>query len=242
MNGGGPATAGPGYHSLVWENGVLWVLDQRLLPSETQYLRADTVTVVDDAIRALAQHGRSVVPARSAPVTVIHHCNTGSLATMDYGTALDVIRAAHESSQRLWVLVDETRPLRQGARLTMWEIQQLGIPAALMVDGAAARQRRTRALAAQAHGVPFCVAAPASTIDLARATGDAMVIEERAGDEVAVIGGRPMAPDGVAVLNPAFAVTPAAFVAGITTEVGVLRPPYPDALAAAVARAGSRTP
>ncbi len=359
MSGDGSGAPTPGYQSLSWDDGVLWVLDQRLLPSETQYIRADAVEVVADAIRtlavrgapaigaaaayglalaaapapgddtpavrerleraavllrstrptavnlawaldrvlrsvagepsaaalsqrvlaeaqaladddrrinrALAEHGRSVVPNRQGPVTVVHHCNTGSLATVDYGTALGVIRAAHEAGQRLWVLVDETRPLLQGARLTMWELQQLGIPAALMVDGAAAHQMRTRgvdlclvgadriaangdvankigtyqlALAAQAHGVPFYVAAPTSTIDLAMPTGDSMVIEERAGDEVAVVGGRRMAPDGVAVLNPAFDVTPAAFVAGIITEVGVIRPPYSDSLAAAVARAG----
>lgn len=360
MSASGGTTAHPGYQSLRWDDGVLWVLDQRRLPGDTRYIRADAVEVVADAIRtlavrgapaigaaaayglalaaapapgddapavrerleraatllratrptavnlawavdrvlrlvageqaaatlsqrvlaeaealadddrrinrALAQHGQSVIPTRPTPVTVIHHCNTGSLATVDYGTALGVIRAAHEAGQRLWVLVDETRPLLQGARLTMWELQQLGIPAALMVDGAAAHQMRTRgvdlclvgadriaangdvankigtyqlALAAQAHGVPFYVAAPTSTIDLATATGDAMVIEERDADEVAVVGGRRMAPEGVSVLNPAFDVTPATLVAGIITEVGVVRPPYAENLALAMVRGKS---
>lgn len=360
MNGDGAGTLGTGYQSLRWDDGILWVLDQRRLPGDTCYIRADAVEVVADAIRtlavrgapaigaaaayglalaaapapgddapavrerleraatllrgtrptavnlgwaldrvlrsvagvesaaalservlavaqaladddrrinrALAQHGQSVIPTRSTPVTVIHHCNTGSLATVDYGTALGVIRAAHEAGQRLWVLVDETRPLLQGARLTMWELQQLGIPAALMVDGAAAHQMRTRdvdlclvgadriaangdvankigtyqlALVAKAHGVPFYVAAPTSTIDLTTATGDAMVIEERDADEVAVVGGRRMAPNGAPVLNPAFDVTPGALVAGIITEVGVVRPPYAQSLARAMARGRS---
>ena len=256
---------------------LAWALDRVLKAAEgapsaaelSHRVLAEASAIADEdrrINRALAQHGQSVMPRRPSAVTVVHHCNTGSLATVDYGTALGVIRAAHEAGQALFVLVDETRPLLQGARLTMWELQQLGIPAALMVDGAAAHQMRTRgvdlclvgadriaangdtankigtyqlALAAKAHGVPFYVAAPTSTIDLAMADGSGMVIEERDGDEVAVIGGRRMAPPGAAVLNPAFDVTPAALVAGIITEVGVLTPPYRDALAAAVARSAA---
>jgi methylthioribose-1-phosphate isomerase len=215
------------------------------------------------ANRAMGQHGVAVIP-RTGHVTIVHHCNTGALATVDYGTALGVIRAAHEAGRDIEVLVDETRPLLQGARLTMWELMQRRIPATLMVDGAAAHAMRTRgvdlclvgadriaangdvankigtyqlAVAARAHGVPFYVAAPTSTIDPATPSGDAMEIEQRAADEVRVIGGRRMAPEGAPVLNPAFDVTPAALVTAIITEVGVLRPPYGDTLADAVRRA-----
>ncbi|MEY2569715.1 MAG: methylthioribose-phosphate isomerase [Acidimicrobiaceae bacterium] len=186
--------------------------------------------------------------------SVLTHCNTGSLACVGYGTALGVVRAAHEQGRRLHVWVDETRPLLQGARLTMWELDRLGIPARLIVDSAAASRFGAGlvdlvlvgadriaahgdvankvgtyglAVLAHHHDVPFYVAAPTSTIDAACPSGSAIEIEERGGDEVS-----PWWPGSVG--NPAFDVTPAALVTAWITEEGVSttppRAPEADAL------------
>jgi methylthioribose-1-phosphate isomerase len=192
------------------------------------------------------------------PLTFIHHCNTGALATVAYGTALGVIRAAHESGRHVFVYVDETRPRLQGARLTAWELGRLGIPHAVIVDGASGHIMRTRrvhaclvgadriaangdtankigtynlALAAGAHAVPFYVAAPTSTIDLALPSGDLIPIEERAAVEITHIEGAPLAAPGSPAYNPAFDVTPAACISAILTEAGIARPPYTRSLA-----------
>lgn len=256
---------------------LAWAVDEVLARSRAagaatpaawavQVLAAADALAAEDvrANRALAHFGLPLIPDRDAPTTIVHHCNTGALATVDYGTALGVIRAAHEAGRTLEILVDETRPLLQGARLTMWELEQLGVPAWLMVDGAAAHLMRTRrvdlclvgadriaangdvankigtyqlALAARAHGVPFYVAAPTSTVDLGTPDGDAMVIEQRDPDEVAVIGGARMAPPGARVLNPAFDVTPAALVTAIITERGIVYPSYDESLRAVITHA-----
>jgi len=187
--------------------------------------------------------------------TLLHHCNTGALATVDYGTALGVIRTAHEQGKRIHVLVDETRPRLQGARLTAWELQQLGIPFTLIVDGAAGHFMRAGrvdmvlvgadrvaangdvankigtymlAVLAQANGVPFYPCVPTSTLDLSLASGDDIPIEERPADEVLglTVGGSPIAPAGVSVANPAFDVTPHRYVTGIITEHGIAYPPF----------------
>ncbi|MCL6596894.1 MAG: S-methyl-5-thioribose-1-phosphate isomerase [Firmicutes bacterium] len=208
-----------------------------------------------DTNRAIGRHGLALVPEGAR---IVHHCNTGSLATVDYGTALGVIRAAHEAGRNVHVYVDETRPRLQGARLTTWELAQLGVPHALIADGAAAHIMRTQgvdlclvgcdrvaangdvankigtyalALAAAAHGVPFYVAAPTSTIDLTTPTGDAIPIEERDPGEVLYVGETAIAPAGTKVRNPAFDVTPARYVTAIITEFGVVRPPYEEGLA-----------
>ena len=179
--------------------------------------------------------------------TVLTHCNAGALATGGYGSALGVIRAAIEAGKRIRVLADETRPYLQGARLTAWELHEDGIPVEVITDGMAAHFMRrggivavvvgadriarngdvankigTYGLAclARAHRIPFYVAAPWSTIDLATANGDAIPIEERSRDEVALIGGRSILPDGVGARHPAFDVTPAALVTAIFTERG----------------------
>ncbi len=204
--------------------------------------------------RAMGQHGAALL---GDGVGVLTHCNTGALATAGYGTALGVIRAAWENGKRFAVFATETRPWLQGARLTMWELERLGIPATLIVDSAAASLMRggeigtvvvgadriaangdvankigtyTLALAAAAHEMPFYVAAPTSTIDLATADGAAIPIEERPGDEVTSLAGRAIAPAGASARNPAFDITPAALVAAIVTERGVARAPLDEAL------------
>jgi len=211
--------------------------------------------------RAMGEHGK-VLFHRGA--RILTHCNTGALATGGIGTALGVIRAAHAADPSVRVLVDETRPLLQGARLTAWELARDGIPFVLITDATAAalmaegevthvivgadriaangdviNKIGTYGLAvlAREHGLSFIVAAPTSTIDLGTPTGAEVVIEERAPDEVRGIGlfGRAAAPEGVAVRNPAFDRTPARLVNAIVTEQGVHRPPYADTLRAAVA-------
>jgi len=182
---------------------------------------------------------------------VLTHCNAGGLATADYGTALAVLYAAAEQGRKFQVYADETRPLLQGARLTAWELRQRGIEVTLICDNMAAqvmKERRVQlvvvgadriaangdtankigtygvALLAQAHGIPFYVAAPSSTFDLNLPTGDAIPIEQRDPREVTHGFGRQTAPDGVRVYNPAFDVTPARLIAGIVTEKGLIRP------------------
>lgn len=190
--------------------------------------------------------------------TVLTHCNAGALATVDYGTALGVIYAAVEQGKRISVIVDETRPLLQGARLTTWELMQAGIPTTLICDnmaasvmaagkvdavivgadriaanGDVANKIGTAGLAALARRflIPFYVAAPLSSIDFGIKSGTAIPIEQRSRGEVTTFGGKTVAPVGVDVLNPAFDVTPALFVDAIITEKGIARPPYETTLA-----------
>jgi methylthioribose-1-phosphate isomerase len=182
---------------------------------------------------------------------VLTHCNAGGLATADYGTALAVLFAAHEQGKAIHVFADETRPLLQGARLTAWELQRRGVPVTLICDSMAAQVMKEGkvqmvvvgadriasngdtankigtygvAVLARAHGLPFYVAAPSSTFDLSLADGSAIPIEQRDAREVTHGLGRQTAPDGVAVYNPAFDVTPASLIAGIITERGIIRP------------------
>lgn len=200
--------------------------------------------------RVMGQHGQTLIPD---PARILTHCNAGGLATAGYGTAVGVIRAAAESGKRIMVWVDETRPLLQGARLTAWELVKARIPVTLIADSMAGSlmgrgqvdvvvvgaDRIARngdvankigtysvALLARAHGIPFYVAAPVSTLDLSLADGSQIPIEERAPDEVTHHGGRRLAPEGVRVVNPAFDVTPASCVDAIITERGIARPPY----------------
>jgi methylthioribose-1-phosphate isomerase len=215
--------------------------------------------------RALGANGCTLVPIGASVLT---HCNAGALACVGYGTAIGVIRAAAETGRSPHVLVDETRPVLQGARLTSWELDRLGIDAALVPDGAAAalmaggevdlvvvgadrvaangdvaNKIGTYGLAvlARHHGIPFYVAAPASTIDLSTASGADIPIEERPAEEVLFAGGKRVAPEGAAARNPAFDVTPARLVTAIITEVGLARPPYRRSLPAHVRRAGEFT-
>ena len=199
----------------------------------------------------LGEHGAALIQDGD---TILHHCNTGALATVDYGTALGVIRTAHEQKKQIHVLVDETRPRLQGARLTTWELQQLGVPFTLIVDNAAGHFLRTGqvdivlvgadrvaangdvankigtyklALAAHDNGVPFYPCVPTSTVDLSLPSGDDIPIERRPAEEITGITyqGQPAVPEGVSVSNPAFDVTPHRYVSGIVTEHGVAYPP-----------------
>lgn len=209
-----------------------------------------------DANRLMGEHGASLVPQNAR---FIHHCNTGALATTGIGTALGVIRTAQEWGRNVFVYVDETRPRLQGARLTTWELQQLGIPHQIIVDGAAAHIMRTRgvdlcvvgcdrvaangdtankigtfqlALAAYEMGVPFYVVGPTSTIDMNLPDGDHIPVEERAEEEITHIEGLPIAPVNTRAFNPAFDVTPAKYITAIITEKGISRPPYNESLSA----------
>jgi methylthioribose-1-phosphate isomerase len=241
--------ANEGVHSL---GAVSWACAELLRLAEAM---ADEDVETN---RRMGSLGRDLVPSGA---TVLTHCNTGALATVDYGTALGVIRAAHESGTQLHVLVDETRPFLQGARLTAWELQQLGVPMTLITDnmaghfmsrgkvdlvlvgadriaanGDVANKIGTYSLAvlAHEHNIPFYVVAPTSTIDLSLASGADIPIEERSSEEVLHVAGVPTAPEGVQAAHPAFDVTPARLVTAIVTERGVLRPPYQQSLAEAV--------
>jgi len=214
---------------------------------------AEAVRLAEDDVarnRRLGAHGAPLVPDGGRVLT---HCNAGALACAGYGTALGVIRAAHEAGRRPSVWVGETRPVLQGARLTAWELDRLGIPATLVADvmaaslmasgevdcvvvgadriaanGDVANKVGTYGLAvlARHHGIPFYVAAPMSTVDPSCATGADIPIERRSGDEVTSIEGHRIAPAGVAAENRAFDVTPAELVTAIVTEEGLFRAPY----------------
>ena len=225
---------------------------------------AEAQAIADEDVAVNQSLGRFGAELISSGMTILHHCNTGALATVDYGTALGVIRTAHEQGKQLHVLVDETRPQLQGARLTAWELQGLGIPFTLIADNAAGHFMRSGqvdlvlvgadrvaangdvankigtyklAVVAAANDIPFYSCVPTSTVDLSLSTGDDIPIEERPGDEVTAVTflGRPIAPDGVQVANPAFDVTPYRYVTGIVTEKGIARPPFDQSLTRLVA-------
>jgi methylthioribose-1-phosphate isomerase len=206
--------------------------------------------------RRLGARGARLVKSGAAVLT---HCNAGALATSGYGTALGVVRAAVERGKKVRVIADETRPVLQGARLTVWELSRDGIPVTLITDNMAASlmargeidlaivgaDRIARngdtankigtygvAVLARSHGIPFYVAAPMSTIDFSLKDGRGIPIEERGGDEVRRVRGRLVTVPGVDVRNPAFDVTPARYVTAIITERGVVRPPFAKSLAA----------
>jgi methylthioribose-1-phosphate isomerase len=200
------------------------------------------------ACKAMGQHGLAFVPEKA---TILTHCNAGALATGGYGTALGLIRAAHEAGRKIRVLADETRPYLQGARLTAWELLQEGIPVFLVCDSSAgslmargevdlvvvgadriasngdtANKIGTFPLAVLAarQGIPFLVVAPRSTFDAKAPDGGAIPIEERPAGEVLSLRGAPIAPAGISALNPAFDVTPASLIHAIITEDGPILP------------------
>jgi len=206
--------------------------------------------------KALGAHGADLLPMEG---TVLTHCNAGALATCGYGTALGVIRAAVERGHHIDVLADETRPYLQGARLTAWELMKDSIPTTVLCDNMAGHlmsKGRIQAvivgadriaangdtankigtysvsILAKEHGIPFYVAAPFNTIDMATATGAGIPIEQRSPREVTHSNGKQMTPDGVGIENPAFDVTPAKYITAIITERGVLRAPYNESIRA----------
>ncbi len=210
------------------------------------------------ACEAMGEHGAALLPAS---VRLLTHCNAGALATAGYGTALGVIRSAARAGKVKAVFADETRPYLQGARLTAWELLREGIPVTLIADnmaghlmsrgeidavivgadriaanGDVANKIGTYSVAvlAKENGIPFYVAAPVSTFDLATLSGDAIPIEERAAEEVTHHAGKRLAPEGVLVRNPAFDVTPHRYVSAIVCERGVARAPYVESLRALV--------
>jgi methylthioribose-1-phosphate isomerase len=220
----------------------------------------------DDVLinRAIGEHGAKLVPPGA---NIVHHCNTGALATVDYGTALGIIYACHEQGKNVHVWVDETRPRLQGARLTAWELMAAKVPMHLVCDGASGLLMRrgkvdvvlfgadrvaangdvvnkigtlNLAVVAREHGVAVYAAVPTSTIDLAVANGDDVHIEERDAREVTHVGDVQLAPEGVAVYNPAFDVTPARYLTAIVTEVGVCYPPFSHSLRRAKEEAEAR--
>ncbi|TAM73236.1 S-methyl-5-thioribose-1-phosphate isomerase [bacterium] len=241
---------------------LMWAID-RMLAAADGGADAAALLVEAEAIHRetretderMALLGAALLPGEGAVLT---HCDTGPLATGGMGTALGAIIAAHRAGKRLHVYVDETRPLLQGARLTTFELRQAGVPATLIVDGAAAATMRAKgvqavlvgadriarngdtankigtyglAVAAAHHGIPFYVVAPRSTFDFSLSDGGGIPIEERGHDEVRALGGHATAPEGTAVYNPAFDVTPGHLVTAIVTEYGVLRPPYLESVA-----------
>jgi methylthioribose-1-phosphate isomerase len=230
------------------------------LEAEARAIEAEDV----QNCRSMGAHGQTLVPPGARILT---HCNAGALATAGYGTALGVIRAAVEAGKHVTVLADETRPFLQGARLTAWELVRDGIDTTVIPDNCAGTLMRqglidlvvvgadriaangdvankvgtyTVAVLAREHGIPFYVAAPVSTIDLATPDGHGIPIEERPAREVTHVGGVRMTPEGARIRNPAFDVTPHAFVAAIITEQGLCRAPYEESLRAAVDAAPPR--
>jgi methylthioribose-1-phosphate isomerase len=232
-----------------------WAIDRMIAASGDPLEEAQRIFDEDvESCRRIGRFGAELLGARN---TVLTHCNAGALATAGYGTALGVIRAAIEGGKQVAVFADETRPYLQGARLTAWELQQDGIDVTLITDnmsghffqqgkfdavvvgadriaanGDTANKIGTYTLAvlANAHDVPFYIAAPISTVDIACPSGESIPIEERSSREVTEIAGTSIAPEGVSARHPAFDVTPARLITAIITERGVLRPPYEEAL------------
>jgi methylthioribose-1-phosphate isomerase len=222
-----------------------------------QALLAEAQRIADEDVannQAMGKHGATLIRDGD---TILHHCNTGALATVDYGTALGVIRTAHEAGKKIHVLLTETRPRLQGGRLTAWELKQLGVPFEVIPDSAAGyymRKGQIRiafvgadrvaangdtvnkigtymlAVLAKENKVPFYTVAPTSTIDLDCPNGEHIQIEERPADEVRNPYGNSLIPDDFPVRNPAFDMTPQRYLAGIVTENGVVLPPFRDNL------------
>jgi methylthioribose-1-phosphate isomerase len=230
-------------------------------------IQAEAERIADEDVainRRMGAFGAAIVP----PVAnILTHCNAGSLATVDYGTTLGVVRAAIEAGKQVHVWVDETRPRLQGARLTAWELMRDGIPMTLIADNAAGMLMRLGkvdlvlfgadrvaangdvankigsyklAVLARENGIPCYSVVPTPTIDLSLAHGDLIPIEERSAHEVTHVGAEQIAPDGVPVYNPAFDVTPHRYLTGIITEEGICTPPFEVSLRQAVGAAEKR--
>jgi methylthioribose-1-phosphate isomerase len=250
-------------HSRPTAVNLFWAIDRMLRTAVTKNLDAaddvraaliaEAQSIADEDVeinKRMAEYGAALIKDGD---TILTHCNTGALAVVDYGTALGVIRRAHEQGKRIKVFADETRPRLQGARLTAWELMRWGIDVTLIADNAAGHYMRKGdidicfvgsdrttangdvankigtykvAVLARENGIPFYPVVPTSTIDLSLAHGDLIPIEERDEREVTEIDGVRIAPIGVKVGNPAFDVTPHKYVTGIVTENGIAYPPF----------------
>jgi len=242
---------------------LMWAIKRMrtlLIDSDTpaeilRKLKAEADKIADEDIKTnkkMGQYGNSLIPQKA---TILTHCNTGALATVEYGTALGVVRAAVEAGKEIFVYADETRPRLQGARLTAWELVQEGIPAKLIADNVAATLIRDGkidlilvgadriavngdsankigtfmlSVLAKVYNVPFYIVAPTTTIDFEIDTGDEITIEERSSTEVTHINGVQVAPDTIEVFNPAFDVTPNDNITAIITEKGIINKPFKE--------------
>ncbi len=229
-------------------NGIIEELKQNGIKLENEDIEIN---------KRIGDYGAEVVPKGA---TILTHCNAGALATVGYGTALGVVRSAFANDPTIQVFADETRPRQQGARITTLELTMDGIPTTLITDGMCSYFMKkgmidmvvvgadriaangdtankigtyTVAIAAKYHNIPFYIAAPLSTIDISIKSGDEIPIEERSHDEVTHINGKSICADGVNIINPGFDVTPHELIAGIITEVGILRPDYEKSIAEA---------
>ena len=253
---------------------LTWALKRMLEKArETQHTQVEQIVnalvaeaqrIADEDVeinQRMAAHGAELI---EEGYNVLTHCNTGALATVDYGTALGVIRTAQEQGKRIHVWVDETRPRLQGARLTAWELMRYGIPMTLIADNAAGHLMLTGqvdivlvgadrvaangdvankigtyklAVLAQENDIPFYSVCPTSTVDLSLPSGEHITIEERDATEVIRVGGVCIPPEGVPVFNPAFDVTPYRYVTGIVTEEWIVYPPFAPGLRLVVSEA-----
>lgn len=242
---------------------LMWAIKRMrtlLIDSDTpaeilRKLKAEADKIADEDIKTnkkMGQYGNSLIPQKA---TILTHCNTGALATVEYGTALGVVRAAVEAGKEIFVYADETRPRLQGARLTAWELVQEGIPAKLIADNVAATLIRDGkidlilvgadriavngdsankigtfmlSVLAKVYNVPFYIVAPTTTIDFDIETGSEIEIEERSAKEVTHIMGVQIAPDNIEVYNPAFDVTPNENITAIITEKGIINKPFKE--------------
>ena len=254
-------TARPTAVNLEWAANKVFALAKKLNQEDLRpieilpQLEALAIKIYDDDIaknKAMGKFGAELLPDEAIVLT---HCNAGALATCGYGTALGVIRAAHEMGKLKMVYSDETRPLLQGARLTAYELCEDDIPVTCITDGMAAWTMKKKginavvvgadriaangdtankigtygvALAAKFHNIPFYIAAPVSTFDFSLASGDLIPIEERKGEEIKKFRSEVTAPAKALTFNPSFDVTPNELIAGIITEYGVIRPPYKE--------------
>jgi methylthioribose-1-phosphate isomerase len=247
---------------------LFWAIDRMMTLVNDQSFKSviqlrDTLlgeaqSLADEDVKinlALSKNAQPLIPDEAV---IFHHCNTGSLAAVDYGTALGIIRVAHEEGKKIFVYVDETRPRLQGARLTAWELLQYGVPFKVVADSSSGHYMRTQkvdlcvvgtdrvaangdvankigtynlAVVAHENKVPFYVAVPKSTIDMNTPSGDLINIEERPPQEITRVGTWQITPDNTPVGNPAFDVTPAQYITAFITEEGIVYPPYEDNLA-----------
>lgn len=255
---------------------LFWALKRMMAVLDSVSSNTDIVVALEQEALAIMEEDRQVNAAISChglalfeqPIqAILTHCNAGALATVEYGTALGVIRQAWKDGKIGRVFADETRPLLQGARLTVWELMQDNIPVTLITDNMAGWVMKKKmiqavivgadrialngdiankigtysvAVLAQQHNIPFYVAAPLSTFDFCLPTGDSIPIEERDSCEVSALSGQVIAPAGVEVFNPAFDVTPHELVTAIITECGVLRPPFNTAIASIQHKKGGK--